>query len=444
MRYDYFAKGINVLTTLVVQLPARDPALSPAQWQLPALPFMLFDRRDRVLRAGKSSVALLPKARATVLLVAARDLLMLTVALAPLKGARLRQALPNVIEEYLIQDPQACHIALDPTMVVGSNQRVLATVDRAWFGFVYEAFIEAGHRSLRAVPITRCLSVEGTVAVEATVESAADKKAASLFALIIGHPESIAAAVPSDSAAPCVELALIRDDGQGEGLMVPLDALNDTLSALAADTPLALYRLTDVPGSPSPTALPLPYADKPSLSFEALARQALTCPFNLCQFEFAEQSWRPRRGTLKHWRLPFGLAIATLMVVVIGANLQWLLLARQQTALSAQQIEVLLSAFPKTTVVLNPPQQMTRQLEALRIAAGELSPTDFLSLAEGLARSLGTIPAEAIVQLDYRNRLLEVGFKPMAKIDEAFAQRLAMQGLEGHFTQGKWIIRGRG
>lgn len=442
MRYDYFAKGINVLTTLVVQLPARDPALSPAQWQLPALPFMLFDRRDRVLRAGKSSVALLPKARATVLLVAARDLLMLTVALAPLKGARLRQALPNVIEEHLIQDPQACHIALDP-MVVGSNQRVLATVDRAWFRFVYEAFIEAGHRGLRAVPITRCLSVEGTVAAEATVESAADKKAASLFAIIIGHPESIASALPSDSAAPCVELALIRD-GHGEGLMVPLDALNDTLSALAVDAPLALYRLTDVPGLPSPTALPLPYADKPSLSFEALARQALTCPFNLCQFEFAEQSWRPRRGTLKHWRLPFGLAVATLMAAVIGANLQWLLLARQQTALSAQHIEVLLNAFPKTTVVLNPPQQMTRQLDALRIAAGELSPADFLSLAEGLARSLGTIPADAIVQLDYRNRLLEVGFKPTAKIDETFVQRLASQGLEGHFTHGKWIIRGRG
>lgn len=440
MRYDYFAKGINVLTTLVVQLPARDPALSPAQWQLPALPFMLFDRRDRVLRAGQSSVALLPKARATVLMVAARDLLMLTVALAPLKGARLRQALPNVVEEHLIQDPQACHIALDP-MLVGSNQRVLATVDRAWFRFVYEAFIETGHRGLRAVPITRCLSVEGTVAAGATVERAADKKAESLFAFIMGPSESIAAAVPSDIAAPCIELALIRD-GQGQGLMVPLDGLNDTLSALAADAPFTLYRLTDVPGSS--TALPLPYADKPSLSFETVARQALSCPFNLCQFEFAEHSWRPRRGTLKHWRLPFGLAVATLMAAVIGVNLQWLLLTRQQTALSAQHIEVLLSAFPKTTVVLNPPQQMTRQLDALRIAAGELSPADFLSLAEGLARSLGTIPAEAIVQLDYRNRLLEVGFKPTAKIDQAFAQRLAMQGLEGHFTQGKWMIKGRG
>lgn len=87
---------------------------------------------------------------------------------------------------------------------------------------------------------------------------------------------------------------------------------------------------------------------------------------------------------------------------------------------------------------------MTRQLDALRIAAGELSPADFLSLAEGLARSLGTIPADAIVQLDYRNRLLEVGFKPTAKIDETFVQRLASQGLEGHFTQGKWIIRERG
>jgi general secretion pathway protein L len=370
-------------------------------------------------------------------MVAARDLLMLTVALAPLKGARLRQALPNVIEEYLIQDPQACHIALDPK-VVGSNQRVLATVDRAWFRFVYEPFLETGHRGLRAVPITRCLSVDGTVAAGATADPAADKKAESLFAIIMGPTESIASAVPS---APCVELALIRD-GQGEGLMVPVDALDDTLSALAADAPLALYRLTDVPGSP--TALPLAYADKPSLSFETLARQALSCPFNLCQFEFAEQSWRPRRATLKHWRLPFGLAIATLMAAVLGVNLQWLLLTRQHTALSAQQIEVLLSVFPKTTVVLNPPQQMTRQLDALRIAAGELSPTDFLSLAEGLARSLGAIPAEAIAQLDYRNRLLEVGFKPTGKIDQGFAQRLAMQGLEGHFTQGKWMIKGRG
>jgi len=175
-----------------------------------------------------------------------------------------------------------------------------------------------------------------------------------------------------------------------------------------------------------------------------LARQALTCPFDLCQFEFAARPWRFRRDALKQWRLPLGLASASLLALVLGVNLQWLMLARQQAALSAQQTEVLLSAFPKTTAVLNPPQQMTRQLDMLRTAAGELSPTDFLSLAEGLARALGRIPPVAIAQMNYRSRTLEVSFKPTIKIDEAFGQRLASQGLEARFEQGKWIIKGRG
>lgn len=447
MQYDYFAKGMNVLTTLVVQLPARDPALTSAQWQLSALPFILFDRRARVLRVGQSSLALLPKARATILLVAARDVLMLTVALAPLKGARLQQALPHVIEEHVIGDPQTCHIALDPS-AVENNQRVLATIDRAWFRFVYEAFIEAGHHTLRAVPITRCLAIPeiaDTASLEAKLESAAEQKAAPLLAMMVGYSELSVATSPTDVAEPCVELALLRA-GLGQGLTVPISALNETLSALAAPGPLTLYQLTDVPGMPSAAALPLlpPFAQQPSLSFESLARQALGCPFNLCQFEFAQQPWRFKRGALKHWRLPVGLALASVLAMIIGVNLQWLLLVRQQNLLSTQQIEVLMSAFPKTAVVLNPPQQMTRQLDALRTAVGELSPTDFLSLAEGLARSLGPIAPTAIAQMDYRNRALEVSFKPNVKIDEAFGQRLASQGLDAHFAQGKWMIKGRG
>ncbi|WP_185181911.1 type II secretion system protein GspL [Mycoavidus sp. B2-EB] len=433
------------MTTLVVQLPARDPALTSAQWQLSALPFILFDRRARVLRAGQSSLALLPKARTTILLVAARDVLMLTVALAPLKGTRLRQALPNVIEEHVIRDPQTCHIALDP-IATENNQRVLATIDRAWFRFVYEAFIEAGHQALRAVPITRCLAipeVEAPASLEAKLESVVDKNVTPLLVVMVGYSEPSSVTSPVDVAESCVELALIRA-GQGQGLTVPMHALNQTLNALAGPGPLTLYRLTDVPGMPSVTAAPPPFENQPSLSFEALARQALSCSFNLCQFEFAEQPWRFRRGALKLWRLPLGLALASLLAMVIGVNLQWLLLVRQQTMLSTQQIEVLLNAFPKTTAVLNPPQQMTRQLDALRTAVGELSPTDFLSLAEGLARALGSISPTAIAQMNYRSRVLEVSFKPGVKIDEAFGQRLASQGLDAHFAQGKWIIKGRG
>ncbi|MDR3100675.1 MAG: type II secretion system protein GspL, partial [Paraburkholderia sp.] len=102
------------MSTLIVLMPPRDPAVHSQEWQLPELPFVLLDKAGQTQRSGRAALGLLPKASATVLLVAARDLLMVAVTVPPLKGPRLRQALPNVVEDHLIQDSQTCHLALDP------------------------------------------------------------------------------------------------------------------------------------------------------------------------------------------------------------------------------------------------------------------------------------------------------------------------------------------
>jgi general secretion pathway protein L len=189
------------------------------------------------------------------------------------------------------------------------------------------------------------------------------------------------------------------------------------------------------------------YASLPSamqaqpLPFDTLARNALACRFDLCQFEFSAQILKLGRDTLRRWRLPIALAAICLLVAVLGENIQWLTLARQRDATNAQMTELLLTAFPKTTVVLDAPSQMARQLEQLRIAAGELSPDDFLTLATGLAASLGPVPGNAVAALDYQNRVLAVTFKPGAKVDGGLAQRLARNGLEGKYDEGKWTIR---
>src|SRR5260364_420288 len=99
------------MTTLIVQLQPRNSAIEAVQWPLGALPF---DRRARMLRAGCATLTLLPRAQTTILLIAARDLLLLSVPLAPLSEARLRAVLPNVVEDQLAQDAQSCHIALEP------------------------------------------------------------------------------------------------------------------------------------------------------------------------------------------------------------------------------------------------------------------------------------------------------------------------------------------
>jgi general secretion pathway protein L len=86
---------------------------------------------------------------------------------------------------------------------------------------------------------------------------------------------------------------------------------------------------------------------------------------------------------------------------------------------------------------------MARQVQQLRVAAGELSPEDFLSLADGLARSLSPLPVNGIAALDYHEHRLDVTFKPAIKVDPDFARRLARNGLTGAIdsSTGKWTIR---
>ena len=464
------------MSTLIVLMPSRDPAVHSQEWQLPELPFVLLDKAGNTQRAGRSALGLLPKASATILLIAARDLLTLAATVPPLKGPRLRQALPNVVEDHLIQDPQTCHLALDPRRLADGRQ-VVAAIDRGWFRFLLEGFTASGHRNLRAVPVARCLPVaqtepapepaepvqptvssvstdRGTAVDAVDAPSAAPPALEPVSACVLGHvvstaPALLPGAAPELAAATtqtALELAIVRG-ALAEGFAVPAASVAATVTALAGGAPVTGYVLTNVPGEPASAAAraalsaALPGAQP--LSFEALARRALVCRFDLCQFEFASEPWRLDRATLRRLRVPIALVVASLAVAVVGANIQWLMMARQRDAISAQMTELLLNAFPKTTVVLDPAGQMSRQLQQLRLAAGEPSPDDFLVLSDRLARSLGPVPANGIAALDYHDRRLDVTFKPGVNVDADLARRLAQNGLAGTMdaSTGKWTIR---
>jgi general secretion pathway protein L len=491
------------LSTLIVFLPPRDPAVPSQEWQLPEMPFLLVDKSGRKERSGRAGLAFLPRASATVLIVAARDTLMLAATLPPLKGQRLRQALPNVVEDQLIQDAQTCHIALDP-QPLADGSRIVAVIDRGWFRFIVEAFSSAGHRNLRAVPVARCLpqaaisaskapdtakpnASAGAAAARTTAAapaagsvpgkgSAVEKASAtedeatadvseSLVAVVLGTVAQTAPAILAEAGAdvepaqfvagePRIELAVARG-AQGEGLAVPMSALGATLAALAGGANVTVYELTGLPGGEprltgqATSAQSVHVSDvvgvRP-LPFETLASNALAAHFDLCQFEFEARPWRLDRRTVRRLRLPIALVAASLLVAVIGANVQWMMLAHERDGLSAQMTELLLNAFPKTTAVLDAPAQMTQQLESLRVAAGETSPTDFLSLAARFERSLGALPVNGIAALDYHDRHLDVTFKPEVKPDPGLDQRLAQNGLAGEIDSntGKWVIRNGG
>jgi len=430
------------LSTLIVLLPPRDPAVRSEEWNLPELPFLLLDKRDVTQRAGRAALSLLPRASATVLIVAARDLLLTAAQMPPLKGPRLRQALPNVVEDQLIQDPQTCHIAVDP-VALASGRRVLAVIDRGWFRFVLEAFANAGHRNVKAVPAMRCLPLHESVADTPNPFVAGILGDVLATAPILLGGDTLR---PPESATARVEIAIARGEhaALGEGLAIPADAVTSTLNALAGAQPMTLYTLRDVPGAEPRLASARPaIPGAEPLTFETLARNALANHFDLCQFEFAAQPWRLDRATMRRLKLPVALLAGALVVSMIGINIQWMQLARQRDAINAQMTETLLNTFPKTTVVLDAPDQMSRQLDRLRLVSGQLSPSDFLSLADALARALGPIPVNGIAGLDYHDRRLEVTFKPETKVDPGLQRRLGANGLAGGIDSntGKWTIR---
>jgi general secretion pathway protein L len=375
----------------------------------------------------------------------------------PLKGPRLRQALPNVVEDQLIQDPQTCHVAVDP-VALADGRRVVGVIDRGWFRFVLGAFSGAGHRNVKAVPAMRCLPVPAAAPVEEGAEGEKTEAPPTPFvAGLLGQVVSTAPALIGEMAAPSpaalgaprIEIAIARGEraALGEGLALPADSIAATLAALAGDHPATLYALADLPGdeprlSGSRNAAAAIAGAQP-ITFEALARNALASRFDLCQFEFAAQPWRLDRATMRRLRVPIALVAASIVVSIIGVNVQWLQLARLRDTINTQETELLLAAFPKTTVVLDAPDQMSRNLDRLRVASGELSPSDFLSLADGLARSLGPVPVNGVAGLDYRDRRLEVTFKPETKVDSDLSKRLAANGLNGSIDSntGKWTIR---
>ncbi|MEX3628741.1 MAG: type II secretion system protein GspL [Burkholderia sp.] len=460
------------MSTLIVVLPPREPAVPLVEWQWPELSFALVDKSGHLQRAGRSSLVTLPQAASTVLVVAARDLLLLAAAVPAVKGPKLRQALPNIVEDYVIQDAQACHIAVDPVALPG-GRRVLAVIDREWFRFAIEAFTTAGHRAIRAVPATRCLPQPASATLAAAAEAAlAGESGDGISEAAVISPEEapevtsggvsrapIVAAIMariesmpvnealSIATAPRVELA-IACGALGEGLTAPAASAGSTLAALTAGGPFELYQL-GLPGVEPQLASITPPADPDTipgttpLPFDTFARRALETRFNLCQFDFEIVPWRFDRATLTRLKLPAALAVITLLVAVIGINIHWWRLARERDAISAQITETLLTAFPKTTTVLAPPAQMTRQIDQLRVVAGALSPNDFLALASGVARSLGPLPPNGIASLDYHDRRLDVGFRPEIKVDPDFGARLARNGLSGKIdsSTGKWTIR---
>lgn len=357
------------------------------------------------MREGRAALADLPAADQLWAIMPACDVSLLATTIPPLSGPKLRQALPNLLEDMLVQEAQQCHFAIQPSPTENGLPTV-AVVDRAWLRFLTDMLAAHTHRHLHIVPAQLCLPWEAGQAP----------------ALSLAQPPLALSETPFPPLP--VDTATIRT-GTNSGYGLRLAADSGISSLLETETFQVVYS--------SDKSLPPPWmADRvppaQALNWSNWITGARCCPIDLCQFEFAPQRFARHLQGLRAWRWPITLTVLIGLVQLAGMNLEYGLLKQEKKRLQHTMEDTLRAAAPSLPVIVDPPLQLRRHVEALRTASGKLSDSDFAVLAERLAQLTRSLPPDALQTLEYRSSVLYATFTPTTPTTD-LAQRAPQFGL---------------
>lgn len=406
------------MTTLYIRYPAKASVDSGAAQ---SCPFALVGDGGNLLQQGASALGnladLVASARRVVLLLAASDVTLLHVKVPPLSAARLKAALPGLVEDQVLGDPADCVLAAGAPDADGV--RTVAVVQRAWLEVLVKALLAQGAHSVTAVPAQLCLPFQ---------------------------PGSVSAAVSAGDTG--FELTLRQSQWDGLGLTLAADptAALHTLRALAGEAPVSLY-LAKAQMAPFEALLAADHGiagvtleeDHWAHWIAAARATQLDLAAGLGASGAAARQWQ-------RWRWPLRLAVLALLVNVVGLNIEWLRMKREADGVRLAMLQTFKAAYPKETTILNPAVQMRQKIAAAKADNGQVGPDEFTALAAAFGEALGVLPRKDIIaSLEYRERALLVKIKPNMVDGGALGQirsALAARKLDlSETAPGSWQIR---
>lgn len=391
------------MSTLYIRLPSKAAADSAEHWTALSCPFASVSNGGAIEREGNAPLSdlsgLVAKTQRIVLLLAASDVSLLRVQVPPLSGARLKAALPNLVEEQLITDPAEC------VMVAGGlsdGLRTVAVMQRAWLEIATRTFIQFGARHIVALPAQLCLPYQPGIVAAAVTEQGAD-----------------------------IDLAIRLSEHDGIGLPIMPEQQESAaheavhaLSAVVPQAPVVLY----VPQSAVMTyqqAVNQAGASEERISVLAdnwprwiagAAGTSVDLMSGLGAAAGPKLDWR-------RWRWPLVLAGAALAVNVAAINIDWLRMKSEADSLHAAMTQIYKSAYPKEPVIIDPLVQMRQKIAAAKRDSGQVAPDDFTALVAAFGEAwTGVVqgsaarkaPVPGIAAIEYRERSLFVRLKPDA------------------------------
>lgn len=356
------------MSLLLVSLPL-EPATSATEWS-----YALSPEGRTLADHGRAPAALLPQPRGpgaqVVAVVPVQALAWQRVDLP--KGIapgtpRLRAALEGLLEEHLLDDTDAVHLALAPD-ARGGERAWVAICDRAWLRQALQLLEAAGRGASRIVPE---FAPEGTPSLVVLGDAA--------------QPLAVASSADTVLALPLTPASL------------PL------LPALPEDAPVL--------AEPAVAGAAEQVLQRKVSLQQAAQRwlQSARTRWDLAQFEFASS---PRARALRKlaggwgevlagpaWRPARWAALLIVLVNLAGLN-AWAWKERASLAGKREAVrQVLRDTFPEARVIVDAPVQMERQVAALRQQTGVPSARDVDALLAALAGALP--PGRTPAALDY-------------------------------------------
>jgi general secretion pathway protein L len=413
------------LTTLYIRYPAR--AAAAHDTGVPhSCQFALVGDGGNVMQQGAGALGnlgdIVAGARRVVLLLAAADVTLLRVKVPPLSGAKLKAALPNLVEEQILGDPEDCVLALAPA-ATDAGERVIAVANRAWLEVLVKALVAQGAHAISALPAQLCLPLQ---------------------------PGGASAALGIDDAG--LELTLRTAQYEGMGLTLPPqpEAALQTLRALAGDAPLSLYVAPAVRAEYEKLALEV--QGTPGITVEEDHWAHRIAAAKALQLDLAAGLGAVSGASARQWqrwKWPLRLAVAALLVNIIGANIEWFRLRGEAATERQSLVQVFRAAYPNQPVTGDPVAQMRRNISTARAASGQGGGDDFTAMSAALAEAVAMLPnREVVAGLEYKERGLIVKLKPNSVDGNATAQvQSALAGRKLALTEtgpGVWQVKAAG
>jgi general secretion pathway protein L len=416
------------MSLLLVLLPPRerlgardagsraDPGVRlPPEWS-----YVLSGDGKRVSQTGQAAPALLPRADVTALVMAEADVAWHRVRVPRAPASRMRSALMGVMEEALLDEVDATHLALASGTVAGAPGWVAAT-DGPRLAAAVQALESAG----RTVDRVLCANEPGP---------------GLRGHFFMGEGEVPQLALAHEDGAACVGL------GGTLARALLAGALDGAGGASAAGSGGTPPRWSAAPAA-AVAAEQWLGAVLPLLGEAERALEAAQSPTNLRQFDLAPRlrGTRALRSGMQHlrsapWRaVRWGLG-ALLLVQLVGLNaLAW----QQQQALAQRRQdmhELLLRTHPGVRVVLDAPLQMERETARLRAAAGRAGSNDLEALLAAAAAAWPEAqgPVQSLRFEAGRLTLATPGWAEPQK--QQFRQRLRGAGLSAEFAEGSVTV----